>query len=199
MDAFWKWLMRANARWVFYCALVALIPVIAWWTWKEFSPLEPRRPPASAFKNEPPPVAGIARLIERASIPGSVDIPGQCVHARRGRLPPPSRRTRRPTLARGSRSRSSRPRTPRPRRSSRGHGQPDLPRPLKGTDGKVVALIEDSKSKGSAFLFRLQRALWREARRHRHQSSHGDLERRLASCPCRFGSNVMLEGGKRAN
>ena len=38
MDAWWKWLMRANARGVFSCAVAALLLVSAWWTWKELEP-----------------------------------------------------------------------------------------------------------------------------------------------------------------
>lgn len=38
MDAFWKWLMRANARGVFLGAVIALLLVVAWWTWREFAP-----------------------------------------------------------------------------------------------------------------------------------------------------------------
>ena len=37
MEAFWRWLMRANARGVFGCALLALILVGCWWTWREIA------------------------------------------------------------------------------------------------------------------------------------------------------------------
>jgi hypothetical protein len=38
MDNFWKWLMRANAHAVFFSALAGLLLVCGWWTWKELSP-----------------------------------------------------------------------------------------------------------------------------------------------------------------
>jgi hypothetical protein len=40
MDAFWKWLMRANARGVFLCALIALFLVSGWWIWRAMSPID---------------------------------------------------------------------------------------------------------------------------------------------------------------
>lgn len=34
MDIFWKWLMRANARWVFQALCLALLAVSGWWAWR---------------------------------------------------------------------------------------------------------------------------------------------------------------------
>lgn len=40
MDAFWKWLMRANARGVLIGGVIVLLLVCCWWGWREFTPLE---------------------------------------------------------------------------------------------------------------------------------------------------------------
>lgn len=51
MEAFWKWLMRANARGVLAGALLVLLLVMGWWGWREFhgpsveKPLKPHRQP----------------------------------------------------------------------------------------------------------------------------------------------------------
>ena len=39
VDALWKWLMRANARGVLLCSVLALLLVIAWWMWKLSVPI----------------------------------------------------------------------------------------------------------------------------------------------------------------
>ena len=38
MEAFWRWLMRANARAVFAAAMLGLAVVLGWWSWREFAP-----------------------------------------------------------------------------------------------------------------------------------------------------------------
>ncbi|MBA4389083.1 MAG: hypothetical protein C0404_13965 [Verrucomicrobia bacterium] len=39
MDNFWKWLIKANARAVFVCALLVLLLVIAWYAWRVTRPV----------------------------------------------------------------------------------------------------------------------------------------------------------------
>lgn len=39
MDNFWTWLKRANAKAVLGVAVVALVAVAGWWTWKAFRPV----------------------------------------------------------------------------------------------------------------------------------------------------------------
>ncbi len=54
MDAFWKWLLRANARAVLIGAVVALAMVLGWWAWREFfPPAYPSLAGAAGGKEEP--------------------------------------------------------------------------------------------------------------------------------------------------
>ena len=50
MEVFWRWMLGANARALFLCSVLALLLVVGWWVWKEFSPqhanmAQPRNPP----------------------------------------------------------------------------------------------------------------------------------------------------------
>jgi hypothetical protein len=52
MDNFWTWLRRANARTVFLCALAGLVAVLVWWTGKALMPIELRTPIVPAAQAE---------------------------------------------------------------------------------------------------------------------------------------------------
>ncbi len=39
MDNFWTWLKKANAKTVFFCLLIALAGVTAWWVWNLITPI----------------------------------------------------------------------------------------------------------------------------------------------------------------
>jgi hypothetical protein len=52
MDNFWKWLKQANARAVFFCLLVALVGVTAWWAWKLMTPIQATPPIAPGISQE---------------------------------------------------------------------------------------------------------------------------------------------------
>ena len=53
MESFWKWLMRANARGVFLAAMLGLLGVTAWWIWKENAPIEAYILPSSSRELKP--------------------------------------------------------------------------------------------------------------------------------------------------
>jgi hypothetical protein len=70
MQAFWTWLMRANARAVFAGALVALLLVCAWWLWREVSPPDPLRAiPPRPMPEKPREGLGIAAYLTAQLLP----------------------------------------------------------------------------------------------------------------------------------
>lgn len=72
MDAFWKWLMRANARGVFGGLLAALLFVMAWWLWKAFAPPRAERiPPSRRTVVESQPSLGIVAFMDREAAAGA--------------------------------------------------------------------------------------------------------------------------------
>ena len=54
MDNFWIWLKRANARAVFFCLLIALMTVTAWWGWKLTTPIRTTPSPATGIRHDRP-------------------------------------------------------------------------------------------------------------------------------------------------
>jgi hypothetical protein len=211
MDAFWKWLMRSNARWVFYCALVALLLVIGYWAWREYTPLEQTAPlPTSALKDSPTPVLDIGDVLDRslASAPaqGPVNVfrapeppspPPPSVPPPAPNKPPPAAPPVQPTVPTVANPPEVQPPSAPPVKvrdtvslTYRGL--------LKRTDGKVLALIEDSKSKGGVF-YSVSNQLFgvRVGGIDTHQAtvtlSDGSV------LPLKLGEPVVFEGGKRAN
>jgi hypothetical protein len=167
MEAFWKWLMRANARAVLAGALVVLIATVAWWLWREWRPersasmLPHLRERTSSNSN----LTELAFLDRRiAEGPGCPD--GNPFLFYRRRLPPGSPdplthvRPRAPRVdGRPDPQRPAPPPPPqRPRERDR---QPDPPQRdtviltykgiFKRSDGSVVALVNDSKTEQGAF------------------------------------------------
>ena len=206
MDAFWKWLMRANARWVLYCAVAALILVIGWWTWKEFSPLEQEPPiPSSALKEAPLPSLGLDALLEKVESRMPTQVPANVFMAMDAQRPPPAVDVN-PTLVNP------------PVKQPDGGGvrqpvvtSPQQPPPkqrdtvsliyrglFRRTDGKTMALIEDSKSKSSSF-YSVSNELF--------GVKVGAVDTNEAAVTLNDGSSAILklgqpavfEGGKRAN
>jgi len=208
MDAFWKWLMRTNARWVFYCALAALLLVIAWWTWKELSPLEPEAViPASALKDNPPPVLGIDALLDGARSKAPLEVPVNVFVALEPLRAPKTDPTANVT------PNWTQPPTLNPTVKPPGEAQPPPPpvKPrdtlrltyrglLRRPDGKTVALIEDSKSKGSAFYPVSTNDLFGVGKLATIDTNRADLILKDGSViPLMFGTNVLFEGGNRVN
>ena len=211
MDAFWKWLMRSNARWVFYCALVALVLVIGYWTWREISPLEQAAAlPTSAFKDTPPPVLDVDALLDRslagtpAKIPANVFLAPEPPPPPLPPSPPPSPNRLNPATT------AVKPNDPAAVKPVDGQPPPPPPPPprntvsltyrglLKRTDGKVLALIEDSKSKGGVFYSVSNEVFGVRV---------GGIDTNQATVtlsdgsvlPLKLGEPVVFEGGKRAN
>jgi hypothetical protein len=207
MDAFWKWLMRANARWVFWSALAALILVIAWWTWKEFSPLEPEAAiPASALKEGPPLVLGFNVLLEEFQTGTTIGVPVQVFIAPEPPRPPskvdvnppPSKPENPPDSKPGNvgvtKPPGAQPPPPKPRDTVSLTYRGLFQRP----DGRIMALIEDSKSKSRSFysvsneLFGVKVGVIENEQTVLTLSDGSAL-------PLKLGQPAVFEGGKRAN
>ena len=152
MDNFWKWLKKANARAVFYCLLVALVGVVAWWTWKLMTPVRTTLPSMAGVGSEQPgPGLGLLAFMEAQQIAAT--------NRAADLFAPPE---------------SFVPRAPPPQNVDsgeppKGKAEPDKTPPkanplrikdivqltyrgmLVRDDGAPVALIWDSKTKGSSF------------------------------------------------
>jgi len=169
MENFWKWLMRANARAVFLGSIVALVCVGAWWTWKELSPVAYRFPPPPPGSVAPPPAGlGVMAYLEQQAALAAAAPPDPF------RLPtPPARPAVAPRrdgdVARPTAPSPAPPEQPRADDAARPHRTPVATAPaqparaksgsvaltyrglFRRPDGRVVALIEDSKSRSSEF------------------------------------------------
>ncbi|MBN1673560.1 MAG: hypothetical protein JXR37_21115 [Kiritimatiellae bacterium] len=65
MENLWRWLERANARAVCLCAMLGLIAVAGWWTWREFTAGEkPFRMPPGGQVSEPDDIPRILAYVE---------------------------------------------------------------------------------------------------------------------------------------
>lgn len=160
MEEFWKWLMRTNARGVFFCSLLALVVVTAWWIWKEFAPIKGKVRVLPMTAQEKPRVGlGLLTLIEKQSSTGAVRAPGNSFLSSPS---PPQNRTPKYSRLNGFK------RWLTTRKPQKPIQKPEKPKPQKAAwkpetvsltykgvfkrpDGKVMALIEDSKTKSSSF------------------------------------------------
>lgn len=155
MEAFWKWLMRANARVVFFCSLSAFVVVSGWWTWMEFAPVdyETRIPPTTAREKSRPNLDLLAFLEKQLSSVAS----------------PVSNNPFLSPETSESVTQISKPAPPEPAPlltpETREQSRPTMPSPTQKpetviltyrgifirSDGHVMALIEDSRTKRSSF------------------------------------------------
>lgn len=171
MEAFWKWLMRANARALFLCALLGLVVIAAWWTWKELSPTDYTMPmPSSsshpgaeldlgllAFLDEQlaladltPPQNPFTVVVKRPPVRVNETPPVQTTEQ-----PPKQTTTTQTTAAATQPTGPAGGDPPKPERET----PPRRPETVrityrgifKRTDGIAVALVEDSKTKTTAF------------------------------------------------
>jgi hypothetical protein len=165
MDAFWKWFMRANARGVSAGLLLALLGTSGFWVWKLRQQIRESRPGATqptraSLRGD---LGLLAFLDEQAALPFP-QVKGSPFGPNVNYVPPvdppvgvpPDTNQVMVTVAPPDGAppavRPKVERTPPPPR-------PPKPPPLsltykgifQGTDGKVKALIEDSKSKRAAF------------------------------------------------
>lgn len=162
METFWKWLMHTNARGVFCCSLSALVLVTGWWTWKEFAPVE------NDGLVSPIPAPGKEKPLEGLNLLAFLDkqLSVDAANAPSGAfLSPPSSLSRSGKLKKPHNPRTSGHKTrpgpeaadhkPRPGQSNK------APKPVtvsltyrgvfKRPDGRIMALIEDSKTESSSF------------------------------------------------
>lgn len=143
MDAFWKWMMRANAGAVLYAGVAILVALASFFVWREFQPagVEGAAPPGRP-RLEPGAPLGIEAFLETAS--AAVTPPGDPFRNPRPPRPPPPPPPPRPVVE----TPPPRPPPPPPKReiirlTYRGLYQT--------SETDVRALIEDSKRRRSAF------------------------------------------------
>ncbi|MFO7870828.1 MAG: hypothetical protein R6V03_05285 [Kiritimatiellia bacterium] len=160
MDAFWRWLIRTNAKVVCLCAVAALLVTSAWWTWKELSPGEREgivnMPPGETRRKN----LGITNLLAAAALSAPESIPQSPFR------PPVKPRPHRPPRVEHVNKRDKgkddndpvvQPRPPKNNSSSRpqAKGPETVSLTYRGqyrtTDGRTMALIEDSSSKMSRY------------------------------------------------
>jgi len=166
MEAFWRWLMRANARGVFGCALLALILVGGWWTWRELAGQDNEfQAPTAGLSGKPPDYPHLLTFLDEHSPSDLVDTvrnpfalsrpvrtkprdpnpkPVFVPFVRPDPIPTPPRRPTPPPRPRP-------PRRPTPPPKPRDIVQLTYCGILKRTDGRKVALIEDSKTNRRSF------------------------------------------------
>jgi len=150
MNAFWRWLLRANARMVFLCLLALLCAVSGWWAWKEFgAPVPKQTLPSSGEPTAPDPLRDpVVFLTRQQQVPAEAyagnPFAGAFSPKKRVTHSEPSTKARYKPM----------PRTRRPR--ARRKQKPSLisltyrgmiVRP----DGRAAALIEDRASGRSSF------------------------------------------------
>jgi len=171
MDAFWKWLMKANAKGVFIASIVAFLIIGGFWTWKlARPPTDPRSAPANIKRERVRTALGLmayidGRLTNAAALPAADPFKNPA-YVPPSAPPPPSTNvasTTKPPVS------SKPPVDTKPPVKATASSPPSPPPPLppprpppetivftyKGTlerpDGRVVALIHDSKQKKASF------------------------------------------------
>jgi hypothetical protein len=156
METFWKWLMRTNARMVFLVALIALVLVSGWWWWKLSHPLPYKEiKMASTPRTRPHVGLGIDNIFseEQKKMQPETTNPfdAENIEFYYMSLTPPEKPV--PPVSTGT------PPVQPPPRKPPITGKEPKPSPVyltyKGlfqrTDGKITALIENSRSKQSEF------------------------------------------------
>lgn len=153
MDNLWAWFKRANAKAVLGAGVAVLIVVTAWWTWKTVTPIALPTPaflPATPAKAPPP--LGLLAYIE----------------AERNTKPPPTVANLfvLPDFLKPAPPQATQPSTqpqatqPQPALAAEPKPKPPQKRDLldlkyKGmylrSDGVLLALLEDSKSRGARY------------------------------------------------
>jgi hypothetical protein len=164
MEAFWRWLMRANARGVFGCAMIALIVVGAWWGWREMAGLDKEfHTPTAGLDGKPPDYPQLLAFLSQHSPSDLADtVRNPFALSRRVRTKP-----RAPDAVPPIPEPEPEPEPPPKPPPTPPPPEPEPPPPpppptrdtvqltyrgiFKRTDGKKVALIEDSKSKRRSF------------------------------------------------
>jgi hypothetical protein len=141
MNIFWQWWMQANARRIFLCSLAALILVVAWWTWKALAPLENEvSAPQAAVRDKPSRSAlGIIAFLTD-ELASKVEPPENVFQSQEQAVSAPAQRQTRHT-------KSSEPAKP-PKPATFSLTYKGM---FQRTDGKVVALVEDTKSRHARF------------------------------------------------
>ncbi len=147
MERFWNWLAQANARRVYGTALVILALSTAYWTWRAYRPVAADLlPPTSGLAQSTPRAElGLLAMLE-AEFSQGVRVPDNLFLYSPG--------PRKPALV-------IKPKPP-PRPPSHRPPEPPPPPPrdivtlvyrglFQRTDGRALALVEDSKTRSSSF------------------------------------------------
>jgi hypothetical protein len=138
MNEVWQWLIKADARRIFLCFLVCLVLVIAWSTWEAVGPTENEALPRQTTTKSSQQGLGIIAFLS-SELAMNTEAPQN--------LFGPYEQRRQSTVQRdpGETQRIAPPPRKPPTFSLTYGGI------MERTDGKVLALIEDSKSKHSRF------------------------------------------------
>jgi len=157
MDAFWKWLMRTNARAVLLAALLALLAVLAFWMWMLSKPVE-----ISPFKASPSsrprvrgPMTVLAYMNEQAAANKAPER-NPFVAARSSFVPPPigdpfAGAPQQPRVAAAGTAPAVKPVEAPVKPQSVKRIKLTYRGIIKSSDGRLMVLIEDSESKGASF------------------------------------------------
>ncbi len=155
MHAFWRWLMKANARLIFLCAVIALCVVIIFWLWKLHIPIQtPTFQPSASAARRPLSSLGILAMLD--NLAGCIAEPPQnfflAPEPPRPRLPqipmpPPSQQTQSPPVQQPAQQPQQQP-PPQPKRNIVSLVYRGM---FKTPDGRSLALIEDVTAGKQAF------------------------------------------------
>ncbi len=79
IDAFWKWLMRMDARGIFILSLVLFLATVGWWGWRAFRP-DDRAPVVPVAEGESPKLPslkplGIVHFVSNQFAPRALVVP----------------------------------------------------------------------------------------------------------------------------
>lgn len=157
MNAFWKWLMKTNARLVFVCALVALMVAAGYWAWQLLTPVDVEPMLPVSLKKKVKTDLGLLAFVDRQLSPDLYKLPGNSFLTPgtpereyvRSVVPVPAVTNRPPKPI------PIRPPDPPPIVKPTPPGPPPVKLTYKGiyraSDGTEMAWIEDSQSNGKSF------------------------------------------------
>jgi hypothetical protein len=164
METFWKWLSQANAKRVLASSVLVFTLVAAYWTWREFSPPKRRGLPSSGSMPDDgdhgPLGLSVALADQPFDLPTNPFLPKGWQPPRPPVETPVVRPTRPTTVTRPAVRRPTVRRRPtvapeKPAVAARAKGAEMVTLVYKGvfqgTDGKAMALIEDSKQQRTRF------------------------------------------------
>ena len=155
MENFKKWLMKTNARVVFVCALLALLVAIGYWAWVLITPIGVETPLPKRINEQSLTSLGLLGFVNQQLSPDAYALPDnsfltpgtpeRVYHRVKQPVKPPVKRPprKKPPQVKQIPIKPPKPYASPVRITYRGI--------FKKTDGRKVAWIENSKTKGKAF------------------------------------------------